>query len=438
MTKKIFTAIWMMVADAAFGESYSLERALQQALSGNPESRMASIETAVAKARARQALSAYFPSISAYTGYTYLSDYPKMELYAPPMIDKTISLGDNNNYASGLQAGYTLYSGGADTARYQASRDYQNAAKFREEDAKAKTFFATRAYFYRLLFLEKSSLLAREALKRARAREAEASAKYAQGALPQVEFLASRTWSANQEFLVREAERHLDEARSEFRVLLALPPGADLEILGNLENGNLPPNLPEDITTPALVLAREALRKASAHNETATLAGFFPRITTSAKYEYMKPHQLQVEYGDLFTFNVQATLPLFSGGEKIAMLDAARAQTRLAEVESAATKSRIAEKIFLLQKHYRDLHAGLSLRKENIERAREAYHAMEASWKIGATTSRELSDYELDVFRAETDYYKDLAEIYSIAAEYEATASITTGIFSTEEKNEHQ
>lgn len=423
--------IFLLSAISMYAQPLTLADAEKIALSQNTSVRVKGLEEKNATSAKNIARSTFLPSASAFASYRYVSDYTQFELPLPTGT-QSVQLGDNDNYSVGLEAGYTLYSGGADTARYKRARKLEKAAKLGNLDARERTLYMVRSAFYQVLFLGESVRLAQESLDRVQEREKEAKEKYSAGAVPQTELLDAQTRRANQEFFLRDAKQQQREGLQNFALLLDFPSDKEIELSGALsQNPDLPENLSvKSVSQSPALQALAAQAEAAKDGQRATMASFYPRITAGARYEYMRPYlQVNQEFDDLFSVNVQATLPLFTGGDRWESYKTAKNQKEMAELQLSEARRSLESRASLLSERYSDLYRGLSNRRENTKRARESYDSYQVAWRSGTATARDLSDAELLVFQAEIEYYGDLAEIYRVAAEYESLTGQDTGIF---------
>ncbi|MGP8052825.1 MAG: TolC family protein, partial [Limisphaerales bacterium] len=132
-----FLALWLAGSLAAgAAEPWTLERALDYALTHNPDARIAQQRIAAAQAGLEQANSAFWPQLQAQSGYTR-TDNPMMvfgsilnqrayNYNSPPNFNNLPDVDDLN--ARGMVT-VPLYAGGRNVAGRQAAKANTEAAK---------------------------------------------------------------------------------------------------------------------------------------------------------------------------------------------------------------------------------------------------------------------------------------------------------------------
>ncbi len=145
---------WSLAAQA--GEPWTLERALQQALSGNPDARLAQQRIVAAQAGLEQANAAFWPRLQFQSSYT-ASDNPMLvfgsilnqRAYSSSLNFNDVPTVDNLN-TRGLVT-VPLYAGGKNTATRKAATANTEAAKQDNAAVQNELGFEVSRAFYTVL-----------------------------------------------------------------------------------------------------------------------------------------------------------------------------------------------------------------------------------------------------------------------------------------------
>jgi len=253
---------------------------------------------------------------------------------SPPEFDRTLAQGS-------LTLGYTLFDGGATSARVDGARALSDAARANVEDARAGVLEGVAEAY--LTALTAADVLDAE-LERVRALESErerAARLLAEGAAPRLQLLRAEAELGAARAAASAAGARLDLARARLALLTGLP-----EETVRAERLQDPPASPAPGLTgvspshPALEAARgraEAARAAVAEAR----AAFLPRVAALGRLQ---------EFGGAGTgFSTewqggfQVEYPLFTGGARGHALEKSRAELEQAEAETELAARRVEE-----------------------------------------------------------------------------------------------
>lgn len=270
--KRGLFALGILFSQAAFGEIWTLERAVQTALASNPDAKMARLRIEGAESLIRQARSAWMPQLSVSGRYTETNS--PMAAFGSILNQHAFSFGLDFNepgqidalHASGTLA-YNLYSGGRASAALSAAKAGARAAK---EDLKstrqALSVEVVRAYLN--LRKAREAVAAVEAgVKAYEAGVAVAKARHEAGSLLRADLLSIEVQlSQTREALI--AARHaagLAEHALTF-VLGIEPPSDGIEILAeDVTLKKMTEPAQRDVSLrPELEAVRERIRGAEA------------------------------------------------------------------------------------------------------------------------------------------------------------------------------
>lgn len=361
-------------------ESWTLEKAIAQALAHSPDAVIAEHRIVAARAGLEQANSAFYPHLQAQSGYMWTNNpvtvfgaILNQKAFTPDLNFNDVPDVDNLNVKGSVQ--WYLYNGGRNLANADAAKSNEASAK-KDAEAVRNTlaFEVSRAYF--------TVWKTREFIKAGHAavNSFENSLSIANRRLAQETILQSE---------VLDVEVRLSQARED---LIRAQNAKELaeRVLRNLlglEDGDF--QVSEEIPvliTPAKADAGDRPEIQSVkHMEEAALAkrraaqgGYIPRVSAFSSVDYNKGWELDGD-GTSYTAGVQAEWDIFDGFKT-------RGQVR--EAEAALNTTREME---------RKLRLGIDLEREqarlNLEEAEQRVSVTEkavqqAEGSVGLTKAR--------------------------------------------------
>ena len=272
------------------GEPWTLERALQQALAGNPDARLAQQRIVAAQAALDQANAAFWPRLQAQSSYS-ASDNPMMAFgsilnqrsYSPSLNFNDVPTVDDFN-ARGLVT-MPLYAGGKNVATRKAASANTEAAKQDNAAVQNALGFEVARAFYTVLKTRQFIRAAEAGVRAFEANLAVAKKRLEGGTLLKSGVL---------DIEVRLAQAREERVRARNATALAL---RGLRNLLGIENGEFEvadsapasqaPDSGDFSGRPELAAARQRERAAQ-ERVTAAKGSYLPRVNAfgSADYDY--------------------------------------------------------------------------------------------------------------------------------------------------------
>ena len=396
---------------------FSLDDAIDYALENNPEIAQLTIEFEKSSAKVGQALSAFYPNISATGYYAYVTDVPVIEFDSVP-----IPFGTHENYNIQVSLQQVIFSWGKIYNAYKISDMSHEIARLNLLRKQQEIRYSTTNSFYGLLVLEELVKLSEESLAQLKRHEEAVESRYKAGLVSQFDLLRARVQVANLKPQIIEAQNGLNLARESFKMLLGMPLEYDFEISGELQM--IEEDFDLDQLTANALEQRAELKNVKKLESIANLSkaiarrANLPSIVAGATYERRKPFSFTGdEWGSNITFNVGFQFPLFSGFNNFyqyreASLVLKEAELAYDNLEKAITLEVKAAYLSLLAAK-----EALMTAQENVGQAEKAFEIMDTRYKNGLATNLEFMDAQLAFMQAKTNYLSALKNYNTSMAE---------------------
>ncbi|MDR1506320.1 MAG: TolC family protein [Treponema sp.] len=376
--EKVFLAFAVLLLPAVMpvqAEEYDLTAYLAKVQQNNPDLTLAQKELELARANVAQARSAFFPTIGVQGGYTRnLTDAMRSTPVASapgggPLIYQDVDSNYDNELSLGIGVNQTLYDAGA-IASYNKARKGRaireqsfEAARLSIQCAAKKLYAQARLVLMVVEIMEASEHHSNEIYQ-------STERKYRAGAATELDLLMAEVDWKTKAASVTEARKNAELALIAFRTLAGIPVTEAVTLTEQF--GELP-QIPESpaldkvlASRPdyrALVLSREL----SDIDRRAAISSFLPTASASFSYALGGMGDGGSLTGD-YDFNsaqlsLAVTIPLFTGGYRLARLKAAGIEQEKAAVALSQRRSGIESELI-------ELHLRLEEAAERVESAR--------------------------------------------------------------------
>lgn len=397
--------------------NFTLDEAINYALMNNPEVRQMKIEYEKSESKVGEALSAFYPNISATGYYAYITDVPVVEFDTMP-----IPFGTHENYNIQVSLQQVLFAWGKIYNAYKISDIGERIAELNLVRKKQEVRYSVTDAFYGLLVLQEMVELSRESLFQLKRHEEAVTKRYRAGLVSQFELLRAQVQVANLKPTLIEAENGLRLAKEGFKMLLGTPMESEINISGELKMTEEVFDL-EELTSSALhdrielknLKNVESIAKLS---QAIARRANLPTLVAGATYERKKPFSFTGdEWGSNIIFNIGFEFPIFNGFKNIelmrqASLELKEARLALDNLEKAITLEVKQAYLNLLAAREAIATAG-----ENVGQAEKAFEIIDTRYKNGLATNLEYMDAQLASMQAKTNYFSALKNYHTSRAE---------------------
>lgn len=414
----LFLALLISIGSAD-NMTFTVEEAIDFALQNNPEIEQLMIGVQKSHEQVGQAISNFYPSVSASGYYAYITDIPVIEFDSIP-----IPFGSNANYNVQISLQQVLFAWGKLYNAYKISDLGQDIAELNLARKQQEIRYAVTNAFYGLLVLEEYLAQAQASLDQLERFAASVETRYKAGLVSQFDLLRARVQAENLKPAVIQAENALNLAREGFKLLLGMDLDTDFRLSGELRMVDEEFVL-EDLVNQALE-NRAELKNLKKAERIAQLSQAIirrtnlPTVVGGATYDRSKPFSFTGDdWGSSLTFNLGFQWPLFSGFSNLHK--SREAALMLKETRLALDNLERAIQVEVKQAYLSFLAAkkAIDAAEENVSQANKAFEIIETRYKNGLATNLEVLDTELAYRQSQVNYLTalktyntSLAEIY--------------------------
>jgi multidrug efflux system outer membrane protein len=396
-------------ADLAWQNFFADERLKQLiglSLTNNRDLRVAVLNVEQSQAQYRITRSASFPAVNAGGSYTRSGNFTTAA----------------NSWSASL--GTTAYEldlfGRVRSLNRQALEKYFATAEARR-NAQISLVAEVATEYFTLRQTEEQLQLARQTLVTVQDSYRVNQATFNAGAGNELDLRTAEGQVQTAKINVMTYERQLAQAQNYLVLLLGCPLPADLPAARSFDDTNIladiPAGLPSELIQrrPDILEAEHTLKAANA-NIGAARAAFFPTITLTGSIGTTSS-QFEKLFGSgtgVWSFAPQVTVPIFTGGQNRASLDAAKVATRI----EVATYEKTIQTAF---REVADALVASGSYARQIEAETALINAQQIRFELATLRYRQGEDTYLNVLSAQQDLYS--AQQGRIQAQYNKLAS---------------
>jgi outer membrane protein len=378
---------------AAVMQPLSLQTAIDTALGSNIQYRQAEVSVTSARAAVKQARAAFMPALSLQYNYTYQNYVSEL---ATPFGTLPFAPNATNVPLAVLQ--YSLYDGGASSARFGQAAAGFAAAEANEHAARSGVIMQTSKAYFDLVAAIRGADVADHAVDLATAHERIARQRFDVGMIPKAELLAAQTEVADRQMQAIAAHNGVTLAQSALDATMNVP----LDALHA-------PTEPLDVAPKTIELAQLLQTAQTARAELAAAqnaiaaAGLAvdaasaqkrPQVNVMASEGNAQP-VLMTGYHAQFTVGLNAVWRLFDGGYSDGSIAAARAGLDQSRLQLAGLRTSIELEVRQAYANYTSAIAQVEAAQHLVLLADENQRLAEIRYRGGVGTAIELRDAEL-------------------------------------------
>jgi outer membrane protein len=406
-------------------EQLTLRDCIDKALKNQPSIRAAQQTVHAAEGRETQAVSPYYPQVTASTGYS-----ENHQLGIQQGIAFGLPLGTSignvvtKSYTTSLSLNQVLYDFGKTGNALDAARWSIRSSERDLDRTVQDVVLNVKQSYYGLLAAKKLVEVAQKTIEQTEGHLKQAQAFFQAGSKPRFDVTRA-------EVEVNNAKLGLINARNSARIrtivlnnAMGIDPGQLTEIENALPAVSAVMTL-EQAQADALKDRPEML-KAEADIETAKSrvsaeeSNYFPTISANGAYNWQSGSQevgsFKSDLQDTWNAGVMLTVPLFQGGLTRGRVSEARANLITIEVQRDATRQSI---LLEVNQSYTDMESAkvrIEVMESTLQKARENLEIAQGRYEAGVGPYLEVTDAQLSAVNAETDRIQALYDYFLAAA----------------------
>jgi len=386
--------------------TFSLEKAIEIAMSYNPQVAASQEGIAASSALVQQAISRLMPRLNMETTRVTPVDLPSFSFQST-----------DSTWETNFSLSQPLYTGGSIQAGVSAAKDFLLGSHGTYRRTRQETAFAVRRGYYAVLAAEEQVNVSRQVLDSALETLRVAKLRYEAGVAPQFDVLSAeaRVARVEQGTITAEVIRDTAWAVLSTTIGVPIPSGTQLTTPLPVEVGEEDPVAlrAEALANRPDLLAAEASAAAARGQLAIARAGRLPTVSAAASYALREQTTVS---GDLFgdpgtevvvsqnsgMLALVANWSLFNAGQVRAEIDEAEARLRQAEDVVVSVRQQIELEVRSAYLAVAAAKGQVAAGRKEVDQQQEAYRIATIRYQEGVGTSIEILTAEADLGDART------------------------------------
>jgi outer membrane protein len=429
----------LMLAEPAFAqqqEPLSLQQAVAIALEHNPQRKAALAETRAAKAEVKEAQSLFWPRITFSEAATRSNDPVYVfgtRLRQSRFTTADLALNELNNpepignFATRFGAHWNVFDSFANKYTARRAKNLSLAVAERLARADQVTVYRVVQSYYGTLFAQRQMELAEHSAGTAQAVLDESRARFNAGTTVESDYLAAQVDLATRQQELLRARNGFAVAAAELDAAMGVVVDHAYQLTSQLEERTLPPIELHEADSLALKQRSDlkevaATVRASDDALHVAKASFGPRINVFAASELDNVSPF-ANGSNNWTAGAELQIDLFSGGQKTASVDRARANIERMQAVKQSAEDGIRLEVRRAYYDHDSARQMLAVTKAAIAQAEEGLRIVQARYRGGLNTITDLLRAEDAARNARTNYWQ---AVYHYIVSY-ASLELATG-----------
>ncbi len=429
-TKTILLAVLLIFWTVTFSFpqeklTLTLEESIHLALSQNPYHLAAEERLETARAKLREAVAGFLPSLDSQGLHTlaeklFVLEFPSFIPGEPP---QRISMDFTKDYQFSLSFSLPLFTGGRLTSGFKQAKYGLRSTEEAVRQSKHITVFNAKKAFYGYLLAQDFVKVAEEAVEVAEKHLKNVKSLYEVGMASKFDLLRSEVQVANLKPQLIRARNNLKIAELSLKTLLGLDLSQPIEIKGYLTYEPFEPDLEESVSRAMLKrpeisqlryqkqMAGQGLKLARASN--------LPTLAVSAAYNFWADqfNFRKDTWQSFYAVNLVFTIPLFNGFATSARVAQSRAMIKELDFTQKGLIDIIEFEVRQAILRLQEAKESLLSQEKNVEQAQESLRIAELNFSEGLATTLDISSAQAALSQAKTNYSQALYDYVISLAE---------------------
>lgn len=391
----------MLIFIANAQEELTAEDAVRIGLANNYTIQIARNDQQIAENSTGYGRANFLPSLAITGAHRYTKSDIDSDL---PALD---DVSENLSTSGQIALNWTIFDGFRMFADYRRYRELANLGKYQTRFTIENTVISILSSYYNLIQQEQLLDVARDALSVSKTRLNKEQVRKDLGSVSSTDFLDAQVAYNNDKSVYINQDLLVLIARQDFNVLLAREP-------------TVPVSVKKEIQIPPLSLSYEEIKNLALEqnseisiyrqdnligNRLVTIgrSAFYPHLSFSSSYGYSDreniPEKINTRQKDL-VLGLNLTFNLFNGWSDRITLQNAKIEARSRELALQDIMNRVNKSVSETYETYQKILELVSNEETNVRAAVQNLELQSDRYQIGAATSLELRDAQLNVVRA--------------------------------------
>lgn len=413
----VFMAIFAWNGYAGEPLSVNLDKAIEMALEESEDIQIKENEIDRSRYEYEEEKSALFPQVTAEHALSYNAQYPAFAAATTKDYDMNTS----------IIATQTLWTFGRVFFNIRAADKKISQSRLNKEVTRQDVIYNTKLSYYNVLFAERVLSIARDSYENAVQNKKILEKRSAGGRSSKRDNIKMEADIASRVPRVSEARAAFDTAMRTFKIIIGVDENERLQLMKDFEE-NYSELCRDELdkylyaNEPTLKALRKKI-EVDADMVRAKRAGFLPTFSAFSTWNYTASNdKYDVWHEEIHNYGVvgiKVTVPLFTGGEKTAILRQAQVDVKNDKLELQKTEKDLVLELDNAISAYHEYIKTLQANREAVELAEKSFRMMQDLFESGQVSLADLNDAELLVTNEKMSFYATLYNLNVTMAKIE-------------------
>jgi outer membrane protein TolC len=401
---RILVIALISAASLKAADTLTLGETVEIALRNNYAIRLSEKSVQIAENNESPGKAGMLPGVNASAGYQKSSSNVNLELATGQNIESD-GAGETSMNA-GIQMNWTLFDGMAMFTNYKRLGKQREQSDIELQLAIKNTIRGLARNYYNALLLRENLRIARQNLSISQERYNRVMDRNEFGSAAKIEILSAQVDLNTDSSNVSRTELQLESLKRSINFLIGRSPNEEFDLASPRTNYSVPPlnEFREKVfaANDSILLAMNN-RELSELNKSLVYSSFWPRISASASYNYVKSESdasfLLLNETTGWSVGVNAQWNLFNGMQKFIDAQNAEIMNEMSEIGVQQAKMMIDMSASTAYDNYQRQQEILELEKSSLQTAEENFSRTEELFELGQATSLQLREAQLNLAR---------------------------------------
>jgi len=388
----------------------SIEDCLKLALVNNKRLQSVVEEKEIARGKELASYSAILPSV------VLTGDYlRKDEVASFDVSGKTVSLGDLDNYSTGLRVTQPVFAGGAIKARINTGKLFSLLADQTVRAATQDVIYQAQHGYYDVLLAQHLLEISADAVRSAQAHLDDVKQKRQGGVASDFDVLRAEVELSNFKADLIQNKNAINISKTQLLKVMGISQDSVFALSDELTYLPLKMTMEQAVETAFLnrpdlferqfdiKLQKELLRVAR--------SGYWPTVSGFYENTWSKPdphRSMEIEWGHAWQGGVMAELPLFDGLSREGEIIQQKARLKQSQIDLIDAEETTLFELTRSLLSIEDTEEFVESQRLNLVRAEEGLRLAEVGYKEGTNTQVEMIDAQAALTKARSLYYQSV------------------------------
>jgi len=410
----------------------TLDRAVELALEKNLRVKAAGADARVMESMRKEALSPFWPQLSANGYYADQRMAPTVYTSAGNTMARNYQVFNSDQTRDGnLTAMYSLFSGGRDYYGYKAAARRAEGAREMLKSTEVEIAMQARIDYIAALREAENVRVTSELLRDVEERLRVTRAGFDAGRVPRYYVLRDEAERANVVQMQAMARSRAEQALVALKTTLGVDLASSVDLVDRLDFAPVTLSVDEGLREASArqpeIRAAVKQREAAEAEVRAAYGNYFPQVSLSSMYDWAwtknrawesqaDSMRMRGDNSEGYSVGVVITLPLFDGLMRENAVNTAKARLERAVQAEGLVRQQIAKDVNQAVLMLTAAETGVEASRKGLEQAEEEFRVVKERFESGRGIQLEILDAQVALTRARFNAVNALADYHSALA----------------------